>query len=217
MFNKFRPVRAAAILLLALAAAAFGLSCTAKPEPGTITPAEPSPEATQAAVSDREAALAAYRDVLARADSYDYGTDADLPIAGYRYALVDMQSGDKAPTLLLAQSTQLGIEYVRVFRYDAASGNVLEPVLPEQDGALMQGEASVGGFRGEISVLEDGTGLCAYEFYSGTGDGTMRRIGADGDKLTAEQIWAGNVTDPVPFAVRTIENWFDAADVSGLV
>ena len=211
-----------ALLVLAMSAAC---ACTEKhviggadiPEPTEEETVTAAPQATEepARVSDLEAALSAYREIIKNAEAYDFGVDEEMPVTGIKYALVQMQSGDAVPTLLLAKATELGTEYVRVFRYDPESGAVLEPMLPD-GGMLMRGAASAGGFRGEISVLEDGSGLCAYELYSGTGDGEMKRVTADGDTLTAETIWSGNVDDEVPFAVIAIENWYDAADESGL-
>lgn len=224
MIIAFKLRKAAALILPALFVLTFCISCAVKPS--NITTDTPAPEATAeitpeitpeiTAVPIRYAALEAYREIVAKAGKYDFGAGTDMPITGCRYALVQMQSGDDAPTLLLAQATKLGVEYVRIFRYDAETGNVNAPVLSDQDGMLMQGASSSGGFRGELSVFEDGIGICAYEFYSGTGDGTIRRIFADGDKLVSLQLWSGNVSDTVPFSLRAIENWFDAADGSGL-
>ena len=194
-----------ALLILAMAAAC---ACTEKhviggadiPDPTEEETVTAAPQATEEAteeparVSDLEAALSAYREIIKNAEAYDFGVDEEMPVTGIKYALVQMQSGDAVPTLLLAKATGLGTEYVRVFRYDPVSGAVLEPMLPD-GGMLMRGAASAGGFRGEISVLEDGSGLCAYEFYSGTGEGEMKRVTADGDKLTAETIWSGRVDD----------------------
>lgn len=225
--NSYELFKAALIALLVFAVtvcAACGERNDAL-DPETAAPsADAAPETTPQAspylpqttpLSPQHSALEAYRDIIANADKYEYGGDPELEVTGYRYALVQMQSGDTVPTLLLAQAVKLGIEYVRVFRFDPESGQVVEPSLPDNE-AIQQGDASIGGFRGELSVFEDGSGICAYEFYSGTGDAVIKRISAEGDMLSVTQLWTGNVTETAPFAFRAIESWYDAGDVSCL-
>lgn len=209
--------------LLVFAMAVISVSCTSKPA-AENTPApetEPTPEATAEATAEATPAselgnaLVAYRGVIEKAAEYDYGKGEGEQTLGYKYALVNMQSGDTVPTLLLAQTTDFGVDYVRVFRFDPETGKVLELVLPGEE-VLRQGAAGRGGFRGEISVLDDGSGLCASEFYSTTGEGSMSRIAFDGDKLAMEEIWSGNASEEAPFAVSPIGSWNDVSDGSGL-
>ncbi len=229
MLNRFKTVRMIAIMLLVMAAAVSAVACSAKPGSNETVSAEPADETASAEPADETAsaepadettpeaaAAAAYREIIAKADTYEYGAGEDENIVGYKYALVTMQNGDIVPTLLVAQQTEFGVDYVRVFRYDPQTGAVCEPQLPEGSDPIMQGAAGRGGFRGELSVLEDGSGLCIFVFYSGTGDGTMSRIAADGDSLIITDLWSGNAEETAPFAVQLIENWHDVSDGSGL-
>lgn len=205
-------------LAAALTALVFAIACTAcsagprdiaKP---TDIPSETAAET--ALMSDTEKALEAYRGVVAKADTYDYGAEPGTETEGYCYALVMMQNGDAVPTLLMAQRTRFGVEYVKAFRYDPETDTVLEPVLPNGE-ALMQGAGSAGGFRGSLSILEDGGGLAALYFYSGTGEGTLDRISAEGDALSSARLWEGNIEELDGFPTRPIEKWYDTSDASG--
>lgn len=210
-----------AIVLLALAVVGGGvfgatklLSRDSAPEvPAAEESAAATPEATPE--SDLDAALAAYREIIAQADTYDYGNDPSLQTLGYEYALEQMLSSDTVPTLLLGKMTDFGVEYVRVFRYDPETASVQAPQFPEQEGPLMQGAGSAGGFRGGLSILEDGTGICATYFSSGTGMGDMSRVTTDGDTLGSTVLWSGNVvTETSPVATRQID-WYPIDDQSG--
>lgn len=219
MDNTMQLARKAMILLLSLAVIAGSVSCSNKQ--GDAASAHPTPGAEAAATVDTSeaaqetaweddlySAMEAYREILVNADKYDYGASSDTEALGYRYALVHMYSGDTVPTLLIAQSTVLNIEYVRVFRYDTKTGTVSEPILQDDSAALMQGEGSAGGFRGEIMLLNDGSGLCASQFYSGTGEGTMDRVTGEGDTLTLTALWSGVITD-APDIAHSIGDWRD--------
>lgn len=209
-----KPIKLfASALLLAALIACCACSSNGGQESAPQTPGADTALSTP--VSQADAALAAYRAVIAKADTYDYGADPELAVTGYRYALETMQSGDAAPTLLLAQATAFGIEYVRVFRFDPQTGTAAEALLPEGQGPIMQGAGSAGGFRGTLGVLKDGSGLCMSVVYSGTGDCSISRIAAEGGGLTLTELWSGSIEDDAPVAFNEIVSWYDTADSDG--
>ena len=95
---------------------------TPEPQPAATEPAAPEP--TEEPADPVADALEQYRIVVGQADTYLYDPDAE-PSGNYRYALVQMQPEDTAPTLLLEQETADYLYYALAFRYDPASGSAI--------------------------------------------------------------------------------------------
>lgn len=161
-------------------------------------------------------ALEQYRIIISRADSYEYGeyAEADEPhlaLAGYRYALVQMQPDDPVPTLLLEREimdTELSVShgYARIFQYDSDTKTVHQPAEAIADG----------GIRGGLSMAGDGYGIFSLYWSGGTGEGSVERITMDGDSLNQDTYWSGQIFEK-PDTVTFIEiEWHEIGDLSAL-
>ena len=179
-------------------------------QPQTEEPAgasqEPEPEPDPV-----ELALEQYRTIVGQADTYDY-TSADEPTGAYRYALVRMAPEDDVPALLLEQDTTFGISSALVFSYDVDGKAVFQA-----DDTLMEGEATMGGFRGSLAMMGDGNGIRALELSSGSGDMTISRVTLDGSTLVRETVWEGRIDQmPDEMGSFTQIDWHDVSDTSAL-
>ena len=232
MRKAIRMIRKTAAFSICFAFIAGCASCSVKPQRDeTASPSienatafvsetptdQATPEQTSADSTPEDALMSAfdaYRDVLSSADQYDYGCGVDEFPSSYRYALVFMCSDDTVPALLVGRSIEGQLEYLRVFIYDVQTKKVNEPAFEDPAVTLRQGAASVGGFRGSLEILDNGTGLCFTQFYSGTGDATVDRITAQGDILNCIRICEGRI-DELTVASHAIGNWYDISDESG--
>lgn len=163
--------------------------------------------------TETEKALEHYRRIIGQAESYTYDPYGESrPTGNYRYALVQMQTGDRVPTLLLSQETADFLYFVRVFRYDPDSESLLQP-----SESLIEGVATSGGYRGSLSMMEDGNGIRISEASSGSGRFTISRAVAEGESLQVSVQWQGFISDPIPeaFGNKEIE-WHDARETQFL-
>lgn len=214
----------AAIALLSLAivvGGAFGVSAivnrdkspkepAAQQTAQAESPAEATPEASaEPEEAPLDAALAAYREIIEDREIYDFGVDASEPIKGYRYAIETIQKGDPVPTLLLEKMTEFGIGYVRLFQYVPETGGMYDPGTP-----INEGVGQVGGFRGSLSILGDGSGLLAGYWSSGTGEGEELRMTLNRDAITEETLYTGNIMQAPQRDFREIQ-WHDVGDDAG--
>ena len=172
------PVLALLMLLAACGEEPSAPAGTPEPQPAATEPAAPEPtEEPAAPVADalaqyRADALEQYRIVVGQADTYLYDPDAE-PSGNYRYALVQMQPEDTAPTLLLEQETTDYLYYALVFRYDPESGSAIQLT-----GSLMEGMSQMGGYRGGLTMQGDGNGIRITEMSGGTGQPSDQRLRA---------------------------------------
>lgn len=179
-------------------------------QPQTEEPAgasqEPEPEPDPV-----ELALEQYRTIVGQADTYDYDS-MDDPTGAYRYALVRMAPEDDVPTLLLEQGTTFGVYHALVFSYDVDGKTVVQA-----SDTLMEGEATMGGFRGSLAMMGDGNGIRALELSSGGGDMTISRVTLDGSTLVRETAWEGRIDQmPDEMGSFTQIDWHDVSDASAL-
>ena len=124
----------------------------------------------------------AYKQVLDKADKYDY-QDEGQEAREYEYAIIKMD-GEKIPQLLLSKNSDL--RYVKVFSY-----NEKEEKLIECSESIVYGAAGVGGFRGDIMSRSDYKGLEYIETSSGTGDTSVENISIENGQLKRETKWEG--------------------------
>ena len=161
-------------------------------------------------------ALKQYHIIVSQADSYQYGEYAEtdkpwLELVGYRYALVQMQPDDPIPTLLLEKEIMdtgisVSLSYARVFRYDPDTKTVHQPSEAIGDG----------GIRGGLSMAGDGDGIMRTEWSGGTGEASVTRITLDGDSISHDTCWTGQVFEmPGSITFHEIE-WHEAGDLSAL-
>ena len=160
-------------------------------------------------------AMEQYRIIISQADSYEYyeyETESSwFELAGYRYALVQMQSGDPVPTLLLEMEerdteSSLLLYHARVFQYDPDTKMVRQSTEVIEDG----------GIRGGISMAGDGDGILSMEWSGGTGKGSVTRVTLDGDSLKRDICWTGQIFEmPESLTFHEIE-WHESGDLSAL-
>ena len=157
-------------------------------------------------------ALEQYRIIIGQADSYEYNTAiSDLEAVGYRYALVQMQPDDLVPTLLLEMESDTFINYVRIFQYDPDTKTVRQPAE-----TVCEGTASVGGYRGGLTMAGNEGGMISTEWSSGTGETSISRVTLDGDSLNRDILWTG-LFDQIPDSITRIGiEWHEIGDLSAL-
>ena len=157
-----------------------------------------------------EQALEQYRLIVSQADSYSYSPYPMTPTGNYRYALVQLETDDPVPTLLLSQEGDDYSNRVRLFRYDPNSDQVIQP---EES---MEEYSGGGGYASGLSLQGDGMGLCMTEIAGGTGSTDMTRITLQDGSLVREKQWSGRM-DAVPDELNSIDiPWHDISDLDAL-
>ena len=129
------------------------------------TETSPDTETSSDIVTD---ALEQYAAIVSQPDAYEF--DGVDPTGNYRYALVQMSAEDSVPTLIVEQETT-DLYCARLFRYDPNTGAVIQP-----EGNIYEGTASMGGYRGTLSIMKDGNGLRLSAVEAGNGDVYVYRI-----------------------------------------
>lgn len=178
---------------------------------GIDVPPEPDP------VAD---ALTAYGTILGQADTYfsdEYYGD-DVPTINYTYTLIQMQQENQIPALVLRKETisDLGgnICSALVFQYDPDRGTALQ-----LEGELSDGVGGTG-YRGSLAKSGDGVGILETSWSSGTGNGTIVKITAAGDKLQSDTLFDGFIFDEANEALDQITSleidWYDITNLSAL-
>ena len=155
---------------------------------------------------DMVAAMNAYADIIANAESYDYGKPDTYTATGvYKYALEETDMAEGVPMLLLQQETEEYLYYVRLFQYDPATGSVIAPTDSIENGVAM-----LGGLVSRISMFDDGSGIMLITYYSTAGDRNIYRISIDGNSLKQELIRTDLFGDDLPNALSSHEiTWKD--------
>lgn len=214
---------AAKLVLVAVAAVAvigagvYGVSHLSSPSAG---PSEST--SSSVSISDNSAslpteetdpadqALEQYRLIVSQADRYSYSPYPVTPTGHYRYALVQLETDDPVPTLLLSQEGDDYSNRVRLFQYDPESDLVIQPeeALEEYSGG--------GGYASGLSLQGDGMGLGLTEIAGGTGSTDITRITLQDGSLVREKQWSGRM-DAVPQELNYTDiPWHDISDLSAL-
>ena len=157
-----------------------------------------------------EQALEQYRLIVSQADRYSYSPYPVTPTGHYRYALVQLETDDPVPTLLLSQEGDDYSNRVRLFQYDPESDLVIQPeeALEEYSGG--------GGYASGLSLQGDGMGLGLTEIAGGTGSTDITRITLQDGSLVREKQWSGRM-DAVPQELNYTDiPWHDISDLSAL-
>lgn len=157
-----------------------------------------------------EQALEQYRLIVSQADSYSYSPYPVTPTGNYRYALVQLETDDPGPTLLLSQEGDDYSDRVRLFQYDPNSDQVIQPEesLEEYSGG--------GGYASGLSLQGDGIGLRLTEISGGTGSTDITRITLSNGSLVREKQWSGRM-DAIPKELSFTDiPWHDIADTAAL-
>lgn len=158
-----------------------------------------------------EQALEQYRLIVSQADSYSYSPYPVTPTGSYRYALVQLETDDPVPTLLLSQEGDDYSNRVRLFQYDPDTDQVIQPEesLEEYSGG--------GGYASGLSLQGDGKGLGLSEIAGGTGSTVMTRITLQNDALVREKQWSGRMDAPASEKPDFMDiPWHDIADTAAL-
>lgn len=134
-----------------------------------------------------------YLDYINKADTFEYSIDGPVPTGQYRYAFAQISTTESAPALLLNQICMQGLEYIRVFQYVEATGEVLMAQEP-----LMQGVAGGGGFRGSVAKLTQGVGVLQANASSGTGETEINVTTFENGQFVQAHAWSGRVGDVMP-------------------
>lgn len=157
-----------------------------------------------------EQALEQYRLIVSQADSYSYSPYPVTPTGSYRYALVQLETDDPVPTLLLSQEGDDYSDRVRLFQYDPDTDQVIQPEesLEEYSGG--------GGYASGLSLQGDVMGLRLTEISGGTGSTDITRITLSNGSLVREKQWSGRM-DAIPQELSFIDiPWHDIADTAAL-
>ena len=136
---------------------------------------------------------AAYLDCINKADTIEYSIDGPVPTGQYRYAFAQISTTESAPALLLDQICMQGLEYIRVFQYVEATGEVLMAQEP-----LMQGVAGGGGFRGSVAKLTQNVGVSQTSASAGTGETEINVTTFENGQFVQAHAWSGRVGDVMP-------------------
>ena len=143
------------------------------------------------------AAMAAYKEIINRAESYDYQLNAwevlfEPKLQKYQYALVTVNATDTIPTLLLRDYTQNYHDYVRVFRYNPQTGTVAAP-----ENIICSDQKAVSSLY--VNQADNGDGLIISVNNSGNGRYySLHKLTFSGDTMNTAFEWEGSITDPMP-------------------
>lgn len=157
-----------------------------------------------------EQALEQYRLIVSQAESYSYSPYPVTPTGHYRYALVQLETDDPVPTLLLSQEGDDFSNRVRLFQYDPGTDLVIQPeeALEEYGGG--------GGYASGLSLQGDGMGLRLTEIAGGTGSTDITRVTLRDGSLVREKQWSGRM-DAVPQELSFTDiPWHDITDTAAL-
>lgn len=143
-----------------------------------------------------------YNKVLDEIDSYKISGIEDGEFT-YSYALVKTDQADY-PQLLVAEETDFGISYLKLF----TANDDFTDVFHDED-PISIGVASTGGFRGMLAQNADCNALIYTTFMSGTGEGQQEKITSSVEddilKLEREVIWEGRIDTLAPDDSKEIE------------
>ena len=152
---------------------------------------------------------AAYLDCINKADTFDYSEGGPAPTGEYRYTFVQMSETESAPALFLDQVCTEGKEYIRVFQYIDATGEVIMAEDP-----LPSGVAAEGGFRGEFAKLTGRAGIMKTYASGGTGDTETYVTVFKNGNLEDTLVWKGKIGDAAPADLSGEEIvWADISQV----
>ena len=151
----------------------------------------------------------AYLDCISKADTFDYSEGGPAPTGEYRYTVVQMSNTESAPALFLDQVCTGGLEYIRVFQYMEATGEV---VMAEEP--LSSGVAAAGGYRGGFAKLAGGAGVMETYASGGTGDTETYVTVFENGHLVRTLAWSGKIGDAAPADLSGEEIvWADISQV----
>lgn len=201
-----------------IGAGVYGVSRLSQPAAGTGESSNPSvsgsvpvqTEEEDPADQALEQALEQYRLIVSQADSYSYSPYPVTPTGHYRYALVQLETDDPVPTLLLSQEGDDFSNRVRLFQYDPDTDLVIQPeeALEEYSGG--------GGYASGLSLQGDGMGLRLTEIAGGTGSTDITRVTLRDSSLVREKQWSGRM-DAVPQELSFTDiPWHDITDTAAL-
>lgn len=201
-----------------IGAGVYGVSRLSQPAAGTGESSNPSvsgsvplqTEEEDPADQALEQALEQYRLIVSQADSYSYSPYPVTPTGHYRYALVQLETDDPVPTLLLSQEGDDFSNRVRLFQYDPDTDLVIQPeeALEEYGGG--------GGYASGLSLQGDGMGLRLTEISGGTGSTDITRVTLRDSSLVREKQWSGRM-DTVPQELSFTDiPWHDITDTAAL-
>ena len=201
-----------------IGAGVYGVSRLSQPAAGTGESSNPfvsgsvplQTEEEDPADQALEQALEQYRLIVSQADSYSYSPYPVTPTGHYRYALVQLETDDPVPTLLLSQEGDDFSNRVRLFQYDPDTDLVIQPeeALEEYSGG--------GGYASGLSLQGDGMGLRLTEISGGTGSTDITRVTLRDSSLVREKQWSGRM-DTVPHELSFTDiPWHDITDTAAL-
>lgn len=200
-----------------IGAGVYGVSRLSQPAAGTGESSNPSvsgsvplqTEEEDPADQALEQALEQYRLIVSQA-GYSYSPYPVTPTGHYRYALVQLETDDPVPTLLLSQEGDDFSNRVRLFQYDPDTDLVIQPeeALEEYGGG--------GGYASGLSLQGDGMGLRLTEISGGTGSTDITRVTLRDSSLVREKQWSGRM-DTVPQELSFTDiPWHDITDTAAL-
>ena len=143
----------------------------------------------------------------------EYADDEVASHCSYTYSLVKVNNIDY-PLLLVAQDYDYGTSDIK-FYY--ANKDFTKEITSEK--TIGVGIAEVGGFRGSLSLKDDGSSLIYSYFFSGTGEACIEdvNINTDGNTLNVlnKTSWEGNFDD-MPEVKSINIDFLDISDQSEL-
>lgn len=173
------------------------------------------------------AGMAAYREIVTHADTYDYTYEEAYLDPGsrngvYHYALV-FAGSDDVPALLLKQDGDTGFNIVKVFQYASGWGDIYEA------GTLAEGVDNLG-FHRSLYIPTDKPSIIYNESYGDNKGGETRRYTITGAGSSESNLHLGlqygllwssinsgsNVDTSLEETGRVEIEWYDITDMTGL-
>lgn len=180
---------------------------------------KPDDEANKVQNNDIEKLKKIYSDILSTMNykkfypEDEYADDEVASHCSYTYSLVKVNNIDY-PLLLVAQDYNYGTSDIK-FYY--ANKDFTKEITSEK--TIGVGIAEVGGFRGSLSLKDDGSSLIYSYFFSGTGEAYIEDVNIDTDGNTLNVLnktsWEGNFDD-MPEVKSINIDFLDISDQSEL-
>ncbi|MDY6065619.1 MAG: hypothetical protein SPI59_04755 [Finegoldia sp.] len=149
-----------------------------------------------------------YAEVLKKPEQYKFPLDNPTRDM-FSYSLIVL-SGSDTPVLLLQETSDYGMSYVKFFNYDSANKSLIA-----YEDEVDVGTSPAGGYRAGVSINKDKSSLDFRYVDGAPKTGACEKISFKDNKIVREKYFEGNMDDFPKVDTEEIK-WTDVDDFSAL-